>query len=79
MRKRAARHEESTKKVDLPEAVQDQINAAKENLGYPDQKTVISDGVALLENYKQERAAVETNDEAKQYYIGGKQLLVNLV
>ena len=79
MRKRAARHEDSTKKVDLPEAVRDQVSAARDMLGYPDQKTVISDGVSLLCNYKAEKATMEQKDEAKQNYIGTKENVLTLL
>ena len=79
MRKRAARHEDSTKKIDLPESVRDQVNTAREVLGYPDQKTVISDGVGLLRNYKAEKATMDTKDEAKYNYIGTKQNFIELL
>ena len=77
MRKRAARHEDSTKKIDVSEAVRDQVSAARDNLGYHDQKTVISDGVRLLCNYKAEKATMEKKDEAKENYIGTKKKLLN--
>ena len=78
-RKRAARHEESTKKIDLPEAVRDQVNSARDILGYPDQKTVISDGVSLLRNYKAEKTTMEKIDEAKENYIGTKKSFIELL
>ena len=75
MRKRAARHENSTKKSDVLETVRDQVNAARENLSYPDQKTVISDGVNLLCNYKSEKAALmETN-----MFFGDKKFFIELL
>ena len=77
MRKRAARHEDSTKKIDVSEAVRDQVSAARDNLGYHDQKTVISDGVRLLCNYKAEKDTMEKKDEAKDNYIGTKKNSLN--
>ena len=79
MRKRAARHEDSTKKIDVSEAVRDQVSAARDNLGYPDQKTVISDGVRLLCNYKAEKATIEKQDEAKENYIGTKKNFIGIL
>ena len=80
MRKRMARHEDSTKKIDVPEVVRDQLNSARDNLGYPDQKSVISDGVGLLCNYKAEKATLmENNDNAKELFVGDKKLLIDFI
>jgi hypothetical protein len=78
-RKRAARHENNTKKMDVPEAVRDQVSAARDNLGYHDQRTVISDGVRLLCNYKAEKATIDTKDEAKNKYIGTKKNFIEFL
>jgi hypothetical protein len=48
-------------------------------LNYPDQRTLIGDGVSLFSNWQSKPAPMEKKDEGKQNYIGTKQNLMALL
>ena len=78
--KREKRQEESLVFLQVPVTVRDFINGVRDQLGYPDQRSVITDAVALLQNYKGGRAVLmETKDTAVKMFIGSKDLLMELV
>ena len=55
------------------------INTVRAELDFPDQRTVIADGVALLRNWLSKPAPRESKEEAKTNYIGSTENFIALL
>ena len=78
--KREKRKEGALVHLDVPATTRDYVNVVRQVLGYPDQRSVISDGVNLLSNYKSSKESfIETEDKAATLFIGSKDILIDFV
>ena len=79
LNKRNKRAAKELVSIDVTPDHRDHINLVRAELNYPDQKSVIKDGVAVLQNYKSKKIQLEVKDEAKQNFVGTKQNFISLL
>ena len=80
LRKRMTRQEDSVVHIDVSVVLRDQLNGVREVLNYPDQRTVIADGIALLSNFKSYKAQfMETKDNRRVLFVSEKEQLISLL
>ena len=79
LNKRNRRAAKELVSVDVTPDHREFINLVRAELDYPDQRTVIGDGVALLQCWRSKTVPLEKKDEAKPNYIGTKENLLTLL